>query len=331
MRISVVIPSYNRADLLPRTLASIQTQRRPPDEVIVVDDGSADSTPDFLARLAPAVRSRRVPNGGDLVARNIGVRAATGELVAFCDSDDLWHPDFLAEMTRLWQTEPGLRAAYGNFVIVRDNVWGAETKFDAAPPAFWDGLRPVGPNAGVFDAPVFLRLVAFQPFFPSCLVADRRWLISVGGWDESVGRLLSGDLATALRLAEHTPLGVLRTPLVGIRKHAHNISGNDRATLLGEALVLERVLETHPALRSHAETLLASVALRRTQALSAAFVDRDYAAVQEIFRLLPRSSQRGLVWLKSAVARLPTGLRDGVASILLAAGTAKSTGLARTR
>ncbi|MGH7043095.1 MAG: glycosyltransferase family 2 protein [Acetobacteraceae bacterium] len=324
MQISVIIPTYNRADLLPRTLASIQAQTLSPAEIIVVDDGSTDSTPALLARLGPAIRALRVPNGGDLVARNAGLRAAGGDLVAFCDSDDLWRPEFLAEMVRFRQAEPGLHAAYGDFVIVRDDIWEQTGKFAAAPPGFWTGLRPAGPGRGVFDHPVFPRLLEFQPFFTSCLVADRRWLLSVGGWDCSVGRLLAGDFATALRLAEHAPLGILQAPLVGIRKHAHNISGNDRATALGEALVLERVLQTHPAAAAHAEAIRASIALRRAQALASAFADQDHRAVHDIFHLLPPERRRGRTWLKHAVATLPPGPRAILARTLLAAGSAKA-------
>ena len=324
MQISVVIPTYNRADLLPHTLATIQAQTLPPAQVIVVDDGSTNSTPELLARLAPPVRSIRVPNGGDLAARNAGVAAATGDLVAFCDSDDLWKPDFLAEMAEFWKAEPGLHAAFSDFVIVRDDIWEHTSKFADAPPGFWADLRPAGPDRGVFDRPVFHRLLSFQPFFPSCLVVDRLWLRSVGGWDESVGRVLAGDFATALRLAEHAPLGILQAPLVGIRKHAHNISGNDRATLLGEALVLERVLQTHPAAAADAEAVRASIALRRAQALDAAFAERDHQAVRDIFQLLPPGRRPGRAWVKHAVTTLPPGPRETLVRTLLAAGTAKA-------
>ena len=324
MQFSVVIPTYNRADLLAETLATIRAQTLAPAEIIVVDDGSTDDTPALLERLAPAVRSLRVPNGGDLVARNAGLAAATGDHVAFCDSDDLWRPSFLAEMAGFWQAEPALKAAFSDFVIVRDGAWETTTKFAAAPADYWAGLRPAGPGRGVFDQPVFLRLLSFQPFFPSCLAADRRWLVSVGGWDDSVGRPLAGDFATALRLAEHAPLGILQAPLVGIRKHAHNISGNDRATALGEAVVLERVLQTHPAAAAHAAAVRTSIALRRAQALDAAFAAQDHRAVRDIFQLLPPGRRPGRAWVKQAIARLPAGPRDTLVRALLAAGTAKA-------
>ena len=128
MSISVVIPAYNRAALLPATLDAVLAQSLPPDEVIVVDDGSTDDTVAVAGRYAPRVRCLTIANGGDLVARNAGMAEATGSHVAFCDSDDLWRPGFLASMAALWRAEPRTRAAFGNFVAVRAGVWQAAGK-----------------------------------------------------------------------------------------------------------------------------------------------------------------------------------------------------------
>ena len=209
MDISVVIPSYNRADLLPDTLAAVLAQTHPPSQIIVVDDGSHDHTMAVLAGYAPRVTAIRIDNSGSIVARNAGLRLATAPLVAFCDSDDLWRPDFLARMAALWQAEPRTCVAYANFRIVRDGVWSAGTKFDEAPSGFWNGLRPLGHDAAVFDQPVVERLVRFQPFFPSACVADRVAMLQAGGWDEGVGRTVGDDFGTVLRLGELQPFGVL--------------------------------------------------------------------------------------------------------------------------
>jgi len=212
------------------------------------------------------VRCITTENAGDLAARNVGLRATRAERVAFCDSDDLWRPGFLAAMAALWRAEPGIGAAYCDFLTVRGDAWGEESKFAAAPAGFWDGLRPVGPDMGVFDTPVVERLLAFQPLFPSCMAAERAFLLSVGGWDEGVGRTLGSDFATALRIAEH-PLGIVRRPLVGIRKHAGNFSRDGQAMNLGDAFVLEHVLATRPSLAPLAPAIRASIRRRRQDAL----------------------------------------------------------------
>ena len=320
MSVSVIIPAYNRATLLPFTLAAVLAQMPPPDEVIVVDDGSTDDTAAVAAAHAGPVRCIGIKNSGDLAARNVGLRAARGERVAFCDSDDVWRPGFLASMDALWQAEPGLHAAYCDFLFLRDDVWSTDSKFAAAPPGFWDGLRMVSPEAGVFDVPVVERLIEFQPLFPSCMVAERKFLLALGGWDEGVGRTLGSDFATALLVAEHPPLGIVRPPLVGIRKHAGNFSGDGQAMNLGDAFVLEHVLATRPGLSPQAPAIRASIARRRGEALDTAFARGDFAAVRRIAGQLGAVS--GRTRIKRLVAGLPEPLRGAAAAVLLGLGSA---------
>src|SRR5689334_22610893 len=164
MSIGVVIPTYNRAALLPATLDAVLAQTLSPDEIIVVDDGSQDDTNVVVQRYASRVRYVRIVNSGDLVARNIGLRAATSDFIAFCDSDDLWRPRFLAEMAELRKAEPRTRCGYADFVTIHDGVWNSASKFATAPAGFWQGLRPAGAKLAWFDEPVLDRLLSFQPF-----------------------------------------------------------------------------------------------------------------------------------------------------------------------
>lgn len=89
MRISTVIPAYNRADLIGETLRTVLSQARPPHEVIVVDDGSSDGTADVVAGFGRDVTLVRQANAGPAAARNAGFARSTGEIVHFMDSDDL--------------------------------------------------------------------------------------------------------------------------------------------------------------------------------------------------------------------------------------------------
>ncbi len=91
-RVSVVIPSYNSADILPEAIASVIAQTRPADEIIVVDDGSGDHTAQACADFGDAVRYIHQQNAGASIARNTGIAAAAGNWLAFLDADDLWDP-----------------------------------------------------------------------------------------------------------------------------------------------------------------------------------------------------------------------------------------------
>ena len=302
--ISVVVPAYNRALLIGATLDAILAQDTPAAEIIVVDDGSTDTTPDVLVKYQTRIRVIRVPNGGDLAARNVGLHAASGPLVAFCDSDDLWRPGFLAAMAELWRHTPGLIAAYSNFQAIRDDVWEDHTKFEDAPPGFWENLQPLGPGFGVFTQPIAARLLGFQPFFPSAMVVNRAAFLNTGGWDEAVSRVVGTDFATTLRVAEH-PIGVVHTPLVGIRRHSGNFSGDVQAINLGDARILEHVLATRPALAPHRAAVLASIADRRAAAADTAFDRRDFASVRQIQKLLPPSHRPLRRQMKRYISHLP--------------------------
>lgn len=102
MKISVVIPTYNSAKTIASTLDSVLSQRRPADEILIMDDGSKDNTLALLDKYQPRIKVLRQPNQGVARARNELCRHATGDLVAFLDHDDLWHPDYLSVQADLF-------------------------------------------------------------------------------------------------------------------------------------------------------------------------------------------------------------------------------------
>lgn len=324
MKISVIVPTYNRAALLPCTLDAVLSQTKPADEVIVVNDGSEDDTDRILHAYQERIRVLKITNSGELAARNIGVRAARGELLAFCDSDDLWRPDFLARMSLLWQLEPRTIVGYSDFVTVQNGIQSTASKFAAAPHDFWSGFRPLGDDAGVFTAPIVEKVVGFQPFFPSCMVVPAAFFRSVGGWDEGIARTVGHDFATVLRMAEHTPFGVVRLPLVGIRKHAGNYSADEQKMDLGDSKVLEYALATRPSLHQHAETIRNSIDKRRRAAMETAFVRRDFSAVKDIFHILPPNKRPAMLQAKYLVAKMPAAVRISAWKTLCVAGSLRS-------
>src|SRR5579872_1242531 len=93
--VSVVIPTFNRAHMLPQALESAFAQNYRPIEVIVVDDGSTDGTLDLLLRAWPQVVCIPQPQRGVSAARNTGVAHSSGGFLAFLDSDNLWPPSGL--------------------------------------------------------------------------------------------------------------------------------------------------------------------------------------------------------------------------------------------
>lgn len=115
LRISVIIPVYNREETVPAAILSVLHQTYPVHEVIVVDDGSTDQTAAFV-RAIPDERIRYLyqQNGGAGSARNLGIRCATGDWLAFLDSDDLWDKDKLETQAALVLKHPGIDFVHTN-------------------------------------------------------------------------------------------------------------------------------------------------------------------------------------------------------------------------
>ena len=97
-RVSVIIPTYNRAGLISETLDSVLAQTWGDYEIVVVDDGSEDDTAGVLAEFGGRVIYRRIEHAGAGAARNVGLEMAHGEFVAFLDSDDVWDARFMEKM-----------------------------------------------------------------------------------------------------------------------------------------------------------------------------------------------------------------------------------------
>lgn len=113
--VSVVLPTWNRAHLLPRAIRSVLAQLETGDELIVADDGSTDGTASLVASFGPPVRYLGLPHGGAGAARNAAWRVARGPLVAFLDSDDRWLPGKLAAQRALLAARPDLACCFSDF------------------------------------------------------------------------------------------------------------------------------------------------------------------------------------------------------------------------
>ena len=118
--VSVIIPSYKSARILPGAIDSVLAQTVPADEIIVVDDGSGDDTADVCRAYNGRVRYVRQANGGASTARNTGIAAAHGDWLAFLDADDAWEPNKLElQLTALSQHESA------DFCVTAALAWSA--------------------------------------------------------------------------------------------------------------------------------------------------------------------------------------------------------------
>jgi GT2 family glycosyltransferase len=114
--VSIILPTYNRASFLPDAFAAIKAQRLQNWEIVVIDDGSTDETPAIVrtheAELGRPLRFVRQLNSGAYAARNAGLEQASGEYIAFYDSDDLWLPEHLDRLAAALDRHPDVAWAY---------------------------------------------------------------------------------------------------------------------------------------------------------------------------------------------------------------------------
>jgi glycosyltransferase involved in cell wall biosynthesis len=120
--ISVVIPTYNRAGVLRRAIESVLSQTHGEYEIIVIDDGSTDSTDALLKERYSDVRHLTIQHSGVSRARNRGILAADGEWVAFLDSDDYWLPQKLERQVNFLHTHPQYLVCHTNEIWIKNGV-----------------------------------------------------------------------------------------------------------------------------------------------------------------------------------------------------------------
>ena len=155
--VSCVIPVFNGERFLAAAIDSVLAQSLSEIEIIVVDDGSTDGTRDVLDRFGARVVYIHQANAGPASARNNGIRHASGEFIAFLDSDDLWHP----EKTVIQLSRFATRANLAICTAHMQNFWAAEVAHEIANLPD-ERLTEIQPNLGSsFMAPLLSPIQCF--------------------------------------------------------------------------------------------------------------------------------------------------------------------------
>lgn len=236
--VGVVIPTYNRADLLKAALESVLAQSTPPAQIIVVDDGSTDHTTEVVADIsakAAGICDVRILEGkhenrrGE--ARNRGVAATSTPIVAFLDSDDIWKPERLERQLEIWRRDPHAEYAFCNVQYFNDaGLVGVE-------------CLPAGRD---FSGNILGDVLEEPRAVSSTLLVKRDAFERVGGFRDI---RMNEDYELTLRLAAEYRASYVPEVLVLMREHTGRTSRQGRELPLVDSIeMIEAFMSAHPAL-----------------------------------------------------------------------------------
>lgn len=137
MKVSVITPSYNQGRFIERTLRSVSSQVGVELEHIVVDGGSSDQTVEILKAFKPAVRWESERDKGQTDAVNKGLRATTGEIIGWLNSDDIYYPGAITKVVAFFDANPDVDVVYG----MADHIDLEDNAFESYPTEPWDFQR----------------------------------------------------------------------------------------------------------------------------------------------------------------------------------------------
>lgn len=271
--VSVVIPTYNRARVLPEAIDSALGQSYPRIEVIVVDDGSTDHTPRVLESYGDRILSIRKENGGVSSARNLALRAAQGRYVAWLDSDDIWLPEKTALQVALMEAHPeivlvssdfsafgdgglveatDLRSYYSAISRTPQGMEGLYTEAHRFETGSVPGLETQGLPVLVRVGDVHEKLVRGNFIHPPTVMIRRSCALQVEGLDETLANAMEYEYF--LRLSRVGPFGFIERPLLRYRYSPGQLSSDDHALDMQASVlrIVEEIQKREPAwVREH--------------------------------------------------------------------------------
>lgn len=272
--LTLVIPSFNRADLIVETIKSALDQTHPFAEIIIVDDASTDSTLTELLQFGGKITVIASSKIGVQRARNKGVSAAKTPYVTLCDSDDLLLPDYVEKISTWLLAHAECDSVYSNFCTFDEKKIDND-KFSSAPSGYFDGSLEEGEFLSEIPK-IYGKTVLFQPLFSSGVTVRKSFYESLGGYDPSFNGIGSEDWEYTLRAVQNGKTSVCLSPLVRIRRHSGNDSNNQIRMLLGEVSVMEHALRNHKEAKNYSESIRYSINKRRVEAFELAFGTKQY-------------------------------------------------------
>lgn len=241
--VSVIIPAHNAGGYLSQAIESVLAQTYRNLEIVVVDDGSTDDTPHVAEAYGSSVLCLSQQRGGVASARNRGIRASSGQYVAFLDADDLWRPEKLEIELLFLDREPSAGLVCSDWALERGGARVTSSVFSTRRP--------------VTSGYLFRRIVRDSFLLTSTVMVRRPYLDEVGYFDESFPT--SEDLDLWLRLSYRHPIAVVPIPLTIKRERSDGLSADRWAATVYRIRLFEKAMVQLPQLAPRDRRLIRRV------------------------------------------------------------------------
>lgn len=236
-RVSIIIPTYNRSEMIVECLESVFSQTYADYEVIVVDDGSTDNTEAALKPFLDRITYIKHENKGNAAARNSGLAIAKGQLIAFLDSDDLWLPDKLRRDVECLDSHSAV-----DMVCANGTFFGSP-KFAGKKVVPDKRAIPLARD-GVTLKAIFTR----SSLRPSAMVLRKRVIEGTNGFDPDFAACV--DLDFAFRVLMKYKVIFINEPFFKMRKHDDHVSGDSERRTLFNIKAIEKLFKEYPEARA---------------------------------------------------------------------------------
>jgi glycosyltransferase involved in cell wall biosynthesis len=231
--VSVIIPTYNRAEFIAETVESVLNQTYSNIETIIVDDGSTDNTRDVLKKYQDKIDYIYQDRSERSKARNEGVRHSQGDYIAFLDSDDVWFPTKIEKQVQILDEKPVVGVVYTGvqYIDTHGDPYVGEIS--------WDVLKRKRPS--LYEDLMTHNVISGSS---SSVMIRRHCMDRVGLFDESMNAC--EDLDLWRRLAQHFAFYKIESPLVKLRIHMGSTQQNLTLMAKGYERIIKKISRETP-------------------------------------------------------------------------------------
>ena len=252
-RVSVIIPTYNCKEYICEAVDSLLNQSFKDFELIIVNDGSTDGTEEvieyYINRFPEKIEYIKQKNKGAAAARNAGIRASSGEFIAFLDADDLWLPNKLTAQISVFDTHPSIG-------LVHTNVYGFGGPSGTYLGRYWMTSEQIERHSGHIFLDFFFRNIRITF---STVMIRRTCLTNVGLLDEYLNKFGGEDRDLLLRVLWEYKAYFINHPLAKYRDRTDSRGQKYEKKIIGQTYIYDKITQHYNLPASYKKKAMSSI------------------------------------------------------------------------